>query len=117
MGGGVAGEVAALAVDFGAAGDFHPEGEAAGGEGFEDAHVEEGAEVVGVGDEGVAVAGVEEAVEDAGGLEGEVDVGVAGRAPFEGGVGGEGDGGAGVGVEFGNAVLEEGEREGSGICE
>lgn len=101
------GEVSAFAVGGGAAGDFHDEGKVLVGEMAEEGEVEDGAEVVGIGDEGVAEAAVEELVEEAGGGEGDIKIAVAGGAPGFGGLAGPLSGDEGVGAEAGDAVLEE----------
>ena len=102
--------MAAFAVAFGAGGDFHQEGDAAAGDVSENAHVQEGAKIVGVGDEGIAEPAFEKGVEQAGGLEGIVDVGMARGAPFQRGILGPVHGCTGLQIEFGDAVLTEGER-------
>ena len=76
-------EVAALAVGRRAVRDLHRERRALAREPGEDRAVEDGAEVVGVGDEGVAVAALEHRLEHAGRAERRVEVAVAGRRPLE----------------------------------
>ena len=106
-----AGEVAALAVRRRTPHGLDRERRAALGEPARDARVRHGAEVVGVGDEDVAVAGVLEPRQQPGAAQGGVDVAVAGRAPLE-------VGGLGVrrrhqvrGEELGLLVLQELQRQ------
>ena len=78
------GEVSALAVGRGAPAEFGGERAAGGGEPGGQPRIGSGAEVVGVGDEQVPEAAVEQGVEQTGGVQGGVDVAVTGRAPFQG---------------------------------
>ncbi len=63
------GEVSAFAIGAGSFGGFHQEGGTGCDEESENVHIESCAEVVRVGDEGVANAGIEEAGEGAGACE------------------------------------------------
>ena len=76
----------------------------------QDARVEHGAEVVGVRDEGVAVAVLEQRVEHARGDERGVEVAVAGGRPFERRVGLPRDRLQVVGADLRHLVLQEVER-------
>ncbi len=100
-------QLAALDVGGGLAAQLGGIGGAGGGEPAGDGRVGRGAEVVGVGDAHVAEAGVEEGDDDAGGVQGRVEVAVAGRAPLEVWVLLPGDGGEVRGQELGLAVLQE----------
>ena len=103
---GADGEVSSFFVGFGAAGDFHREGSFAFGEPVEKAGVEGGAEVVAIGNEGVFDAVGEEAVEPAAAGENGVEVGMSGGTPLELGVLGPSGGGHGLGIDFGDLVLQ-----------
>ncbi len=101
------GEVATFFIGFRAAGDFHDEGGTGFSEPTQEAQIELGAKVVGVGDERVFDALIQEAIQPAGTEQGGVDVAVAGRAPFQFGVGGPGSWFQCIDQNFGYPVLHE----------
>ena len=116
-GGHVPGQVAALAVAIGACRDFHQERDPVGGDMAEDAHVQERAEVVRIGNECVTEARSQEPLQQAGGLQGMVDVRMSGRAPFQGGIVGPGNRSSGGQRQLGHAVLTKGQGQAGGVAE
>ena len=106
-----AGEVATLAVRRRTSHGLDRERRAALGEPARDPRVGDGAEVVGVGDEDVAVAGVEEPRQQAGAAQRGVDVAVPGRTPLEVGRLGVGRRQQVGGEELGLLVLQELQRQ------
>ena len=104
-------EVAALAVVDGALAHLGDVGDALARHPRGNRTLAGGAEVVGVGEEGVAEAPLAQGVQQSRRLERDVDVAVPGRAPLELGVLGPLDGRQVVGAQLGLAVLEEVERE------
>ena len=103
--------MAALAVGLRAVHDLHGEGHALGGEPGEDARLEHRAQVVGVRQERVAVAALEQRLEHPGGQQRGVDVAVPGRAPLLVRVGRPLDRCEVVGEDLRLLVLEEVQRD------
>ena len=105
-------EVAALAVGLGAVGDLHQRTAAPrGANQARIARIEHRAEVVGVRDERVPVAALEQRVEHARADERRVEVAVAGRRPLELRVGRPRAGRQVVGEQLRHLALDEVERE------
>ncbi len=100
-------QVPALAVRLGAVGHLEGEGNGVRRDPAEDLGREHGAEVVRVGDEGVAVASCEERIEQPGGPERDVEIAVARRAPFEAAVLRPRNGAEGLRVEPRHPALHE----------
>ena len=103
--------MATLAVALRAPQHLHRERQLLPREPGEDAGFEHGAEVVGIGDERVLVPTFQQLLEHSRGDERGVEVAVAGRRPFELGVGGPGGGGEVVREDLRHAALDEVERE------
>ncbi len=103
----VPGQVTALAVCGGAPGHLHEEGEPPVREVAQDVQVDGGAQVVGIADESVLVAGLEQLVQHAAGEQSRVDVPVAGRTPLLGRIRGPLHRLQGLLPDLGDLVLEE----------
>ena len=104
-------EVAALAVVAGAGADLGDVGDALARHPRRHRALAGGAEVVGVGQERVAVAALAQGVEQPGGLQRDVDVAVARRAPLQVGVVRPLHGAEVVGAQLGLLVLQEVQRQ------